>query len=110
MRKFLAALLALFIFSAPAFAGNGVGAAAQTCALVSVANTSTQVNLNSQSSFITIVNTDATATIYFSTVSPATTSNFPILPNAAFSYGGMAVNKFWLISGSGTVTAGVMAH
>ena len=89
---------------------GGQSAAGFTCTLVSVPASNTQVTLTASSSYITIVNTSPTSVLYFNTVSPATVTNFPILPNSAYCYSGVALGQFYLISNTGTVSAGVVAH
>lgn len=110
MIRLLAALLVALLFSTVPGSAQITQPSAKTTKLYSIAATSTQVLLNSPSSFFTIVNPSTTATIYISFVSPATITSGPILPGAAYSYSGSALNRFFAITSSGTVSVGVIAH
>jgi hypothetical protein len=113
MNQAIAILIAFFL-GAAAFATpislTGQGPTGMTMQTVSVGATNTSVALTLPAQYVTVVNTSSSTTIYFSTLSPATTSSFPILPNAAYSYGGSPISNIYLISATGTVTAGVMSH
>lgn len=89
---------------------GGQGPTGMTCVLNAIPAASTKVTLTAPSSYITIVNASATATLYFSPVSPATTSNFPIVPNAAYSYAGVPLSSFWVIGDTAGDHYGVIAH
>lgn len=106
---------ALMLLSAPVLADTvvspgGQGPTGTTCLTAAIPATSTKVTLVASSQYITVVNLSATATLYFSPVSPATTSKFPIAPNSAYSYSGAALDSFYLIGSAASDNYGVIAH
>lgn len=115
MKRLLTALALLLLLSLPALADvetnpGGQGPTGATASLPTIAAASTLVTLTAPSKYITVVNTSATATVYWSEVSPATVTSGPILPNAAYSYSGVPLSQFWLITSAGNVPVGVIAH
>lgn len=91
----------------------GQGPTGHTASGVSVGTSSTTVTLTAPSNYITIVNPSTSAIIYFSPVSPATSSSFPIgngSTAAAWTYSGVPLSTFYLLSSSGTVTVGIDGH
>jgi hypothetical protein len=89
---------------------SGQGPTGTTCVLNAIPATSTLVTLTAPSGYITIVNTSATTTLYYSPVSPATTSSFPILPNSAYSYGGVPLSSIYVIGSTNSGNYGLIAH
>lgn len=118
---FLSAILFAGIgagYSAPALAQvpsvtqgpGGQGPAGQTTLTAAIPATSTAVTLTAVSSYITVVNLSTTTTLYFSAVSPATTSNFSIAPSSAYSYNGAGLTVFYVIGSAASGNYSVFAH
>jgi hypothetical protein len=59
---------------------------------------------------VTILNASSSATLYFSLVSPATTSNFGIPPGIAYSYTGAPVSAVYIIGSAASGNYNVFAH
>lgn len=89
---------------------GGNGPAGQTSITAAIPASSTAVNLTFSSSYITIVNLSTTTTIYFSAVSPATTSNFSIAPSSAYSYNGAGLSVFYILGSAASGNYSVLAH
>jgi hypothetical protein len=89
---------------------SGQGPNGTTCVLANIPAVSTLVTLTAPSGYITIVNTSATTILYYSPVSPATVTSFPILPNSAWSYGGVPLTQFWVIGSVASGQYGTIAH
>jgi hypothetical protein len=88
---------------------GGQGATGITSVSGTVGTSSTKITLTAPSQYITIVN-GGTGNLYFSAVSPATTSSFPILPQAAYGYEGVPLTSFYLIAAVASTPYGVLAH
>lgn len=114
----IAVLMTCFCMSAPVssqIAGAGTspggnGPTGQTSLNALIPATSTLVTLTAPSSYITINNLSTTTTVYFSAVSPATTSNFPIAPSSAYNYQGSPLTQFWIIGSTNSGSYGLLAH
>lgn len=117
-RVLLSLVLAIASTVGPAFAqvpsvtqgSGGQGPAGMTATTAAIPAASTTVTLTAVSSYITITNLSSTATLYFSPVSPATTSSFPIAPSSAYSYSGAGLTVFYVIGSAASGNYGVLAH
>jgi hypothetical protein len=112
----LAASFIVFMPGAPAQVpsvtqgSGGQGPTGETSTTAAIPASSTTVTLTAPSGYITIVNLSTTTTLYFSAVSPATTSNFAIAPSSAFSYSGVPLSVFYVIGSAASGNYSVLAH
>lgn len=82
---------------------SGQGPNGTTFGFTAIPATSTAVPLIAPSGYITIVNTSTSVTLFYSSLSPATTTtSFAILPNASYSYGGVPLTQFFVIGSTGS--------
>jgi len=110
----LIALLAL-LFICPAHAQIttlpwGQGPTGQTSTSGSIPAASTLVTLTAPSSNFTLVNYSTSVNLYWSPVSPATTSSFPIAPGGSYTYSGSPLSSFYIIGTAASGTYGVFAN
>lgn len=89
---------------------GGQGPTGMTTLTAAIPAASTTVTLTAVSSYITIVNLSTTTTLYWSPVSPATTSNFSIAPSSAYSYSGSGLTVFYVIGSAASGNFAVVAH
>lgn len=89
---------------------GGQGPAGMTSSTAAIPASSTQVTLTAPSSYITVANLSATTTIYFSAVSPSTTSSFAIAPNSAYSYVGVPLYSYYIIGSAASGNYSTFAH
>ena len=113
-RALLIALVISFLSSAfPVFgievSPGGQGPTGSTMTQVTVATTNTLVTLTAASNYITIANSSGN-TVFFSEVSPASSSSAPIYTSSAYTYEGVPLTQFWLIAPAGSSVVGVLAH
>jgi hypothetical protein len=106
----------LLLLGWPAYADQitygGQGPTGHTATQVTAADTSTLITLTAASGNITLVNDSAT-NVFFSPLTAAATTgagSFPIYPSSSWTYQGVPLTTFYLISASGSVTIGVDAH
>ena len=89
---------------------GGQGPTGMTYAKSTIPASSTKVSLTAPSASICIVNGSTTATLYWSPVTPATTSSYPILPGNSWCYWGTPLSAFWVIGSAAGDPYGYEAH
>lgn len=89
---------------------GGQGGPGMTSINAAIPATSTKVTLTAVSSYITISNLSSATTLYWNPLSPATTSNFAIAPNSAYSYSGSGLTEFYVIGSAASGSYAVVAH
>lgn len=117
IKRILLIALSMALFLPPALADTivkpgGQGPTGITALTINIPAVSTVVNLVAESNYISIVNASATATLYFSPVSPASTSGPSTLvpPGYTLTYHGASLTKFWVVGDSATGKFGVLAN
>lgn len=116
MSKIVAFFLGLVFALPPVLADTltnpgGQGPTGSTSLQASIPATSTQVTLTAPSVYIRITNASSSTIMYFSEVSPAsTTASGMILPLTSYEYSGVPLTSFWVIGSAASGNFGILAH
>lgn len=89
---------------------GGQGPTGTTATTTAIPASSTLVTLVAPSQYITIRNLSTTATLYFSPVSPAAATSFPIPPGKDMEWVGASLDKFYVFGSAAGDNYGVLAH
>jgi hypothetical protein len=89
---------------------GGQGPTGQTNINAAIPATSTLVTLTAPSSYVTIANYSTTTNLYWSAVSPATSSNFYVAPSTAYTYQGVPLSQVYILGSAASGNYGILSH